>query len=103
MGIRPGAAQWNAARDDRADAVFFSCRGLSLDGQLTDISDAENYARQRMIAQSRRAYLLCGSAKIGHTYFHHLCTVRSLTGVICEQPLPEPLRGMCPWELARPD
>ena len=48
-----------------------------------------------MIAQARRAYLLCDSAKIGHTYFHHLCSVRSLTGVICEQPLPEPLTGMC--------
>lgn len=78
-----------------ANAAFFSCRGLSLDGTATDISDAENDVRQHMIAQSHRAYLMCTSPKIGHTYFHTLCTLRDVTDVISECPLPEPLRGMC--------
>ena len=77
-----------------ADACFFSCRGLSSDGRLTDISDEENYVRQKMIEHSKRAYLMCASEKIGKEYFHNLCTVSDLDDVLCEKPLPENIAKM---------
>jgi len=67
-----------------ANITFFSCRGLSYDGRLTDISAPENYVRQKMIKHSDRAYLLCAGEKIGKTYYHNLCTTRDISGVISE-------------------
>lgn len=75
-----------------ANAVFFSCRGLSDDGFLTDISDSENNVRRKMIAHSKNAYLMCASNKLGQKYFHNLCTVKDISKVICDIPLPEHLK-----------
>ena len=70
-----------------ADITFFSCRGLSYDGRLTDISAPENYVRQKMIKHSDRAFLLCASEKIGKKYYHNLCTTRDISCVISEVAL----------------
>ena len=67
-----------------ADIAFFSCRGLSEDGRLTDISAGENYVRQKMIQHAKKAYLLCAGEKFGKTYFHNLCDTKDITGVISE-------------------
>lgn len=75
-----------------ANSVFFSCRGLSNDGFLTDISDNENNVRRKMIAHSKNAYLMCASNKLGQKYFHNLCTVKDISKVICDTPLPEHLK-----------
>ncbi len=68
-----------------ADVVFFSCRGLSYDGKLTDISDGEDLVRKRMISNSKKSYLLCASDKIGKVYYHNLCNIDDITGVISEK------------------
>ena len=78
--------------DTNADIAFFSCRGLSSDGILTDISYGENMVRRRMIANSKKSYLLCASDKIGKKYSHTLCTADDITGIICEEDLPHNLR-----------
>lgn len=67
-----------------ADIAFFSCRGLSSDGYLTDIAPEENYIRKRMISHSSRSYLLCASDKIGKKYFHNLCHTDDISGVITD-------------------
>lgn len=72
-----------------ADSVFFSCRGLSEDGFLSDISDSENHVRKKMLAHSKNAYFLCASNKLGHKYFHNLCTAREVTKIFCDTDLPE--------------
>lgn len=67
-----------------ADIAFFSCRGISPDGFLTDISAAENNVRKRMIKNAKKSYLLCASSKIGKEYFHNLCHRDEIDGVIDE-------------------
>ncbi len=67
-----------------ANIVFFSCRGLSYDGKLSDMSDGENLVRKRMIKNSEKSYLLCASEKFGKTYSHNLCTADDITGIISE-------------------
>lgn len=76
-----------------ADAVFFSCRGLSDDGFMTDISPDEIYVRRRMIAQSKKSYLLCASEKIGKKYVHNLGSINEISAVLSEKELPQPLKS----------
>lgn len=84
-----GEAAFKTIETFNANAVFFSCRGLSDDGFITDISDSENCVRKRMIEHSQNAFLLCTSNKVGKKYFHNLCTVRDISKVICDVPLPK--------------
>ena len=65
-----------------ADIAFFSCRGLSDDGYLTDIAPEENNIRKHMMKNSKKSYLLCASEKFGKKYFHNLCHKDELTGII---------------------
>lgn len=67
-----------------ADVALFSCRGVSDDGYLTDISPEENNVRKKMIRHAKRSYLLCASHKMGKAYFHNLCHKDEITGVIRE-------------------
>lgn len=67
-----------------ADVAFFSCRGVSAEGYLTDITPEENNVRKRMIKQAKKAYLLCASEKLGKQYFHNLCHRDELDGIITD-------------------
>lgn len=67
-----------------ADIAFFSCRGLSDDGLLTDISAEENYVRKIMISHAKKSYLLCTRDKIGKKYFHNLCSKEMLDGILTD-------------------
>lgn len=87
-----GEEAYRTIESFNANSVFFSCRGLSDDGFLTDISDSENNVRRKMIAHSKNAYLMCASNKLGQKYFHNLCTVKDISKVICDTPLPEHLK-----------
>lgn len=72
-----------------ADICFFSCRGLSEDGLLTDISIEEDVARQHMMNKSKIKVLLCSSKKIGKKYMHVLCDKNNIDYIISDVQLPE--------------
>jgi len=67
-----------------ADLLFFSCRGLSENGAVTDFSIEENVVREAMMKQAKRCFLLCVSDKIGKTYLHNLCSTQDIEAVISE-------------------
>lgn len=67
-----------------ADVTFFSCRGISDDGYVTDNSILENSLRRIMIIKSKKKYLLCDKAKFGKTYLNTLCHKDDLTDVITD-------------------
>ena len=67
-----------------ADVAFFSCRGVSDDGFLTDIAREENIVRKSMIKHAKKAYLLCANEKFGKKYYHNLCYKDEITGIIHE-------------------
>ncbi len=81
-----------------ADVAFFSCRGLSEDGLLTDPSIEENLIRRAMMKQSRRKIFLCDSTKIGKKYQHNLCHAKQIDIIICEKELPH-IEGIDPDKL----
>lgn len=60
-------------RHFNADLFFFSSRGLSEDGRITDASADETQIRRAMFEQSRKRIFLCDHSKHGHTYCYNLC------------------------------
>lgn len=72
-----------------ADIMFFSCRGVSRDGLMSDTSIEETQLRQIMFRHAKRKVLLCDSSKIGREYFYTLGMIDEMDDVLCEAPLPE--------------
>ena len=81
-----GAQAERFVRDINADMVFFSCRGLSESGMLSDSSVEEVNLRRVMMEQSERAYALCDSSKFGKSYFYNLCRTDEVDEVISDKP-----------------
>lgn len=77
-----------------ADIMFFSCRGLTMDGRLTDNDTEENSLRRAMFRQSAKRICLCDSSKFGHIYLNSLCHLSQVDELICEGPVPEELRKL---------
>lgn len=72
-----------------ADLFFFSCRGITVDGRITDSSVDETQLRMKMLRQAKRSVLMAASSKIGKEYFYVMGHVSEIDEVICEKPLPE--------------
>ena len=72
-----------------ADSVFFSCKGLSENGFITDVSEEEISLRLVMLRQAKNSYFLCDDSKIGTSCIFSLCHISEVTDVICNKPLPE--------------
>jgi len=72
-----------------ADAVFFSCRGLSMAGMMSDPSIDEANLRRAMFEKSEKKYLLCDSSKFGQVYFYDMGNVCLLDDVLSDAPLPD--------------
>lgn len=80
--------------DYNADVVFFSCRGLSEDGVLSDRSIEENDLRRVMLSRAKKRVLLLDSAKIGQTYLNRLCSLQDVDELITEGDVPENFQKM---------
>lgn len=65
-----------------ADVAFFSCRGVSDDGTVTDNSVLENVLRRIMMKNAKKKVLLCDKSKLGKTYLHTLCHKDELDMII---------------------
>lgn len=87
-----GAHAENFVRNFNADIFFFSCRGVTEDGQLTDSSMEESQLRRVMMEHSKKQIYLCTSDKIGTQYMYNLCDVSGIDGILCEKELPQKLR-----------
>lgn len=77
-----------------ADVVFFSCRGLDDEGNLTDNSVGEDLVILEMMKRSRKSVLLLDSGKIGRRCLHNLRHVSEIDHVVCDKPLPEDIRAL---------
>lgn len=71
-------------RNFNADLFFFSSRGVSEDGRITDTSQEETYIRKIMFQQSRKRIFLYDHTKIGHVYCYNLCTLAQIDDAITD-------------------
>ena len=79
-----GADAHKTIENYNAESAFFSCRGVSEDGFLTDISIEESNVRKNMIKHAKKSYLLCATEKLNKRYFYNLCHKNDITGIIHE-------------------
>lgn len=77
-----------------ADIAFFSCRGVSYDGYLTDNSVEENDLRRIMIKHSKKKICLCTGNKFGQTCFNNLCHISEIDMIISESDLPQEISDL---------
>lgn len=87
-----GSGAENFIRNFNADLFFFSSRGLSEDGVISDASIEESNLRRVMMEQSKKKIFLCTSDKIGKRYMYNLCKTSDVDLVICDKELPEFLK-----------
>ncbi|MBR3965947.1 MAG: DeoR/GlpR transcriptional regulator [Clostridia bacterium] len=79
-----GSLAESFVKNFNADIFFFSCRGVSDDGRLTDSSLEESELRKVMMENSKKIAFLCTSDKIGKKYMYNLCRVQSADHVFCD-------------------
>lgn len=72
-----------------ADILFFSCHGLTDDGQMTDVSIEESNLRRAMFKSCKKKVLLCDSSKFGKTFFYNMGSISEIDEIISDIDLPE--------------
>ena len=82
----------NTIEKYNADVLFFSCRGISYDGKLTDNSIEENVVRRQMMQYAKKKVFLCDSSKFGKTCLHNLCTLSEIDDIVSEASIPDALK-----------
>ncbi len=82
-----GALAEKHIKDIYADIMFFSCRGISKFGDITDISEAQISLRKAMMEHSKTKIFLCDSTKFGIVKAFRLCGKDDVDKIICDAPL----------------
>ncbi len=65
-----------------ADIAFFSCQGITENGDITNNSVQDNALRRIMLRNAKKNYLLCDKSKFNKTCLHTLCNIKELDGLI---------------------
>ncbi len=84
-----GAGAQSFIENIYADKLFFSCRALSAQKGLLDISEEEAQLRRQMIEHSKMSILLCDSSKFGAEAFHRICKIDKIDAIITDNIVPE--------------
>lgn len=79
-----GVEAARALENLRADMVFFSCRGMSEDGLITDSMEEEAEIRRVMLKHAKKKIFLCDKSKIGRSYSYVLCRAEDVDQIITE-------------------
>ena len=74
------------------DICFMSCKGISLDGELTDTSEEETVIRRAFLKKSKKRVFLMTGNKFGNTYFHTLCNSRDIDHIFSDITVPRSIR-----------
>ena len=72
-----------------ADIFFFSCRGISSDGILTDSSIEESEIRKVMMMHAKKKIFLCDNSKFNKEYMYRLAHVDEVDEIISNVKIPD--------------
>lgn len=67
-----------------ADLFFFSSRGYTENGMITDSSEQEVMVKKAMLKNAEKSYYLCDTSKKGKKYAFNICAVKDIAGIIDE-------------------
>ena len=68
-----------------ADLFFFSSRGYTENGTITDSSEQEAAVKKAMLKNAARSYYLCDSSKRDKKYAFNICSVKDVCEIIDEK------------------
>ena len=86
-GFCGGFAQ-EALRNFQADWLFFSSKGISEDGIISDDSEMETYIRRIMLQVAKKKVYLYDHSKFGKKYIYQLCQKEDVDMIISNTELP---------------
>ena len=72
-----------------ADIMFFSCKGITNEGYLTDTFKEENDVRKEMMKYAKKRVALIDSSKVGKKYLYNICHISEIDEIISEEELPD--------------
>lgn len=67
-----------------ADIFFFSSRGYSPDGYITDSSAEETSVKKAMMKNAAKTFYLCDTDKKNKKYMYNICRAEDIAGIITE-------------------
>ena len=76
-----------------ADIFFFSARGVSNEGMITDSAQNECRIKRKMLHNSKVSCFLCDSKKIGLTYMCSIEKCNQIDYVFSDVELEEAIQG----------
>ncbi len=79
-----GGSAEDFVKNFNADLFFFSARGVTEDGLITDTSIIESEMRRAMMARAQRNIFLCAGTKLGKKYLYNLTDISSVDAVISD-------------------
>ena len=68
-----------------ADKFFFSSRGYTENGVISDSSVEEAALKRAMMKNAARSFYLCDSSKIGKKYMYNICEASDVEAIITEK------------------
>lgn len=80
-----GAQAEDFIRRFNADLMFFSSRGVTEDGRITDSSVEESRLRQVMMQHAKKKIYLYDTSKLGKEYMVNLCHIDEVDEVVNEK------------------
>lgn len=82
----------NFVRNFNADVFFFSSRGLTHTGIISDSSIEESELRRIMMSCADRSVFMCASNKVGRRFMYNLCRSSDVDDIICDRELPSEIK-----------
>ena len=67
-----------------ADLFFFSSRGYTEGGMITDSSERESTVKKAMLQNAARSYYLCDSSKRNQKFTFNICSTKDVAAIINE-------------------
>lgn len=86
-----GRAAENAISNYYANKLFFSCKGFSPKGELTDSNEQESEIRKTMIRCSNQVIFLCDHTKFDKVGYANTARLSEISTIITDAPFPENL------------
>ena len=71
------------------DLLFFSSQSLDCNGNISDSTEEENYARKMMLRCANKKVFLCSSEKFGTQSTYRLCNLNDMDCAVFNQPYPD--------------
>ncbi len=84
-----------AIRQFKVDIAVIGCSALDAEGDMLDYDIQEVGVSRALIAQARRAWLVCDHSKLSRTAPARIDSLAVLDSVFTDRPLPAPLTDNC--------